>query len=107
MGQRHRVGVGGQTRGEWGGVSYPTCGQECLAGLQCPRPGAEEKTELEHHLGSFRAGMSVGGGSVVGITLRQCRERTEPGVGGGQAEAPRPPQCAVCSAARIVLPKHK
>ena len=81
-------------RGEsGGGVSYPTCWQECLAGLQCPRPGAEEKAELEHHLGSLGAGMSVGG--VVGITLRWCRERTEPGVGGGQAEAPTP---SVCSA---------
>ena len=74
-----RVGEGLAT---WG-----TCRQECLAGLQCPRPGAEEKAELEHHLGSFGAGTSVGGGSVVGITLRRCRERTEPGMGGGQAEA--------------------
>ena len=55
-----RVGAGLAT---WG-----TCGQECLAGLQCPGPGAEEKAELEHHLGSFGAGTSVGGGSVVGIT---------------------------------------
>ena len=74
-----RVGEGSAT---WG-----TCGQGCLAGLQCPGPGAEEKAELERHLGSFGTGTSVGGGRVLGITLRRCRERTEPGVGGGQAEA--------------------